>query len=67
MRHKKITVPMMADAMGVQAQAIRLGLQCGHLTFGIAMKQTTDQYSYIIYPEKAREIVGDKQMAEWGY
>lgn len=64
---KRITVAMMAEAMGVQAQAIRLGLQLGKLDFGIAMQQTTKKYSYIIYPEKAREIVGDKQMAEWGY
>lgn len=64
---KKITVAMMADAMGVQPQAIRLGLQLGKLDFGVAMQQTTKKYSYIIYPEKARAIVGDKIMAEWGY
>lgn len=64
---KRITPAMMAEAMGVPTQAIRLGLQCGHLTFGVAMHQTTKKYTYIIYPEKAREIVGDEKMAEWGY
>lgn len=64
---RKITVAMMAEAMGVQPQAIRLGLQLKKLDFGVAMQQTTKKYSYIIFPEKAREIVGDKQMAEWGY
>ena len=64
---KKITVAMMADAMGVQPQAIRLGLQLGKLDFGVAMQQTTKKYCYIIYPEMARAIVGDKIMAEWGY
>ena len=64
---KRITVAMMAEAMGVQPQAIRLGLQLGKLDFGVAMQQTTKKYSYMIFPEKARQIVGDKIMEEWGY
>ena len=64
---KKISPAMIAEAIGVPAQAIRIGLQKGVLNFGVAMKQTGKQYTYIIYPEKAREIVGDEKLKEWGY
>lgn len=64
---KKITPAMMAEALGVPTQAIRVGLQKGALNFGIAMQQGTQKYTYIIFPEKAREVLGDKQLAEWGY
>lgn len=64
---KKITPAMVAEALGLQTQAIRVGLQQGKLDFGLAMKPTGRQYIYIIYPEKIRAIVGDKIMEEWGY
>ena len=64
---KKITPAMMAEAMGVPAQAIRCGLQQGVLNFGIAMQQTGRKYTYIIFPEKAREVVGAEKLKEWGY
>lgn len=63
----KISPAMLAEALGVPTQAIRVGLQKGALKCGIAMQQTGKQYTYIIYPEKVREIVGDKKMAEWGF
>lgn len=50
---------MMADALGVPAQAIRVGLQQEKLNFGAAFKQTGDQYTYVIYPEVAREVLGE--------
>lgn len=64
---KKISPAMMAEAMGVPVQAIRLGLQQGVLNFGIAMQQSGRKYTYIIFPEKAREIVGAEKLREWGY
>ena len=64
---RKITPAMMAEAMGMPAQAIRLGLQQGVLNFGVAMQQSGRKYTYIIFPEKAREIVGAEKLTEWGY
>lgn len=63
----KISPAMMAEALGVPTQAIRVGLQKGSLNFGVAMQQTGKQYTYIIFPEKAREIVGDEKLKEWGF
>lgn len=64
---ERITPAMIAEAMGVPVQAIRVGLQQGVFNFGIAMQQNGKKYSYIIYPEKAREIVGAEKLKEWGY
>lgn len=55
---KRITTAMMADAMGVPVQAIRVGLQQEKLKFGTAYKQSGSQYTYVIYPEAARETLG---------
>lgn len=55
---KRITVAMMAEALGVPAQAIRVGLQQEKLKFGTAYKQSGDQFTYVIYPEIAREVLG---------
>ena len=62
---KRITPEMMGRAMGVPAQAIRVGLQQGKLKFGTAYKQTGNQYTYVIYPEAAREVVGDEVFNSW--
>ena len=64
---KKITPAMMADAMGVPVQAIRVGIQKGALDFGVAIQQTGQRYTYIIYPEKAKQILGSEKLQEWGY
>ncbi len=64
---KKITPAMMAEALGVPVQAIRVGLQLGKLDFGAAMQPSGKKYTYIIYPEKAREILGSEKLQEWGY
>lgn len=56
---KRITPEMMGKAMGVPTQAIRVGLQQGKLNFGVAYKQTGNQYTYVIYPEAARATIGD--------
>lgn len=64
---KRITPAMIAEAMGVPVQAIRVGLQQGVFNFGTAIQQSGQKYSYIIYPEKAREIVGAEKLKEWGY
>lgn len=55
---KRITVAMMAEAMGIPVQAVRVGLQQEKLKFGTAYKQSGDQYTYVIYPEVAREVLG---------
>lgn len=64
---RKISPAMMAEAMGIPTQAIRLGLQQGVFNFGVAMQQSGRKYTYIIFPEKAREIVGAEKLKEWGY
>ena len=64
---RKITPAMVGEALGMPVQAIRVGLQQEKLDFGVALKPTGRQYTYIIYPEKIRALVGEKQMEEWGY
>lgn len=63
---KRITPAMMAEALGVPVQTIRVGLQQGVFNFGVAMRASDGKkYTYIIYPEAARAVVGDEQMEEW--
>ena len=64
---KKITPAMMGEALGVPAQAIRVGLQKGALEWGTAFIHSGKQYTYFIYPEKVRAILGDEKLKEWGY
>ena len=64
---KRISPAMMAEALGVPAQAIRVGLQHGAFDWGTAFRQTGKQLTYIIYPEKVRAILGDEKLKEWGY
>jgi len=58
---------MFAEAVGMDAQAVRVGMQQGKLDLGMAYKPTGRNYNYILFPEKVRAIVGDKQMEAWGY
>lgn len=55
---KKITPAMVGQALGVSAQAVRVGLQQGALKFGKAYKNG-GQYKYVIYPEAVRQVIGD--------
>ena len=63
----KISPAMMAEALGVPTQAIRVGLQQNKLDFGAAIQPSGKKYTYIIYPEKARAYVGDEKLKEWGF
>lgn len=56
----RITPEMMGEAMGVAAQTIRVGLQKGAFAFGAAYKQTGNQYTYVIFPEPARLVLGEE-------
>lgn len=55
----RITPEMMGRALGVPTQAIRVGLQQEKLHFGVAYKQTGNEYTYVIFPELARQTLGD--------
>lgn len=55
-----ITVKDVARQLGVSQQTIRVGLQLGLFPFGVAMKKKdADHYSYILYPEKVKEYIGE--------
>lgn len=56
----RITPAMAGKALGVPAQAIRVGLQQGKLNIGTAFKQTGNQYTYVIYPEAIKGLIGEK-------
>lgn len=56
---KKITPKMVGEAMGVNPQAIRVGMQKGVLDLGDCFKQSGNNYTYVIYPEKARKYMGN--------
>lgn len=57
----RITTAMMADAMGVPVQTIRVGIQHGVYPFGAVVKKNPKQHrgNYVIYPEQARQTLGD--------
>ena len=63
----RITPAMMADAMGVPVQTIRIGLQAKEFDFGIALQPSGGKHTYVIFPEKAREVVGAEIMKGWGF
>lgn len=56
---KKITPQMIGKAMGMNPQAIRVGMQQGVLDLGECFKQSGSNYTYLIYPEKARQYMGN--------
>lgn len=64
---KRITPAMMAEAMSVPVQVVRIGLQQGKLSFGAAMQPSGGKFTYVIFPEKAREVVGAEKLKEWGF
>ena len=64
---ERITPAMVGAALGMDAQAVRVGMQQGKLDFGLAYKPTGRNYTYVFFPEKLRAVVGDKQMEAWGY
>lgn len=59
----RITTDMMADAMGIPVQSIRIGLQQGVYPFGVALKKNERQSraNYIIYPAAAKEVLGEER------
>ncbi|MGN0695062.1 MAG: hypothetical protein ACI4LK_09180 [Lentihominibacter sp.] len=61
--NKRITPEMMGLALGIPTQAVRVGLQQGKLHFGAAYKQDQEgkRYTYVIYPEAARNVLGDER------
>ena len=58
---------MMADALGVPVQTIRVGLQQGKFDFGIAMQQSGRKYTYVISYEKAKQWVPAEILKKWGF
>lgn len=64
---KRITPAMMAEALGVPVQTIRVGLQQGAFKFGVALQQTGNKYTYVIYPEQARQCVPAEIYNKWGF
>lgn len=60
-----MTVTDVARMLNKTPQTIRVGLQRGILPFGSAFKtnETNKKYSYIIYPEKVKEYLGEIENA----
>lgn len=59
----RITTAMMADAMGVTVQTIRVGIQQGVYPFGAVVKKDPKQHrgSYVIYPGAAKDVLGEER------
>lgn len=53
-----VPVSIAAKLMGVGKQFIRVGLQCGKLPFGYAVKISGNRFSYYISPKKFSEYTG---------
>lgn len=58
---EKITVAQAAKALGIKPNTLHAALRTGQVPFGIAFKtdESKRNYSYLIYPEKFREYVGE--------
>ena len=56
---KKWTVPEVAARLNKSPQLIRLLAQRGKLPF-IAAEKTSSRWNYTIFPEKAKEYIGEK-------
>lgn len=63
---KRITTQMMAEALGMPVQTIRVGLQVGAFEWGECFKPTGKKHTYVIYPEKVKPLVPEKYHKEWG-
>ena len=63
---KRITTQMMAEALGMPPQTIRVGLQAGAFEWGTCFKPKGKNYTYVIYPEKVKNLVPEKYQKEWG-
>lgn len=52
-----------AEMLDTTPLTIRIGLQKGVFDFGVAFKRREDSkhYTYVIYPEKVKEICGEKK------
>ncbi|MGN1167185.1 MAG: hypothetical protein ACI4S2_12530 [Lachnospiraceae bacterium] len=59
----RIKPEMMGEALGIPVQAVRVGIQQGKLKFGVAYKQKIEgqRHTYVIYPEEARQTLGDER------
>jgi hypothetical protein len=57
--YRKFTVKDVARLMGKNEMFVRIGLQRGLLTFGLAIK-TSSKYSYYINPSQLEEYLGIK-------
>ena len=58
MSKKRMTPNDAAEALGVSAQTIRIGLQRGIFPFGWAVPTTRNRYSYVISPKLFEEYIG---------
>ena len=58
-----MTVKDVAKMIGCSELTVRVGLQQGVFPFGTAFKtkESNKSYVYVIYAEKVREYIGEKQ------
>lgn len=57
---EKIKIDDIAQALGVSPETVRMGLQQNVYPFGTAFKKPGRQnYTYVLYPAKVAEIVGE--------
>ena len=58
----KHTIDTVAEALDIGPQTLRVLLQKGMVTFGMAFKNDgCKNYKYILYPQKVREYIGDME------
>ena len=61
MKNKRITTEMVAKALGIEVQTLRVALQCEAFSFGKAVKMPgSSMYRYHFSPGALRRHIGDK-------
>lgn len=49
-----------AESLNISIESLRLGLRKGVFPFGTAFQNSSGLWTYVLYPQKVREFIGEK-------
>lgn len=49
-----------SKSLGISVESLRLGLRKGAFPFGTAFQNSSGLWTYVLYPQKVREFIGEK-------
>lgn len=60
MSNQRITIKQAAELLGVSQQFLRIGLQQGKFSFGVAVKTSPSRYTYYVNADRLLAYLGAK-------